>query len=51
MGTKSLRIEGVCWEFVEGVVSSVMEGGSGTGSERTQWLITLLDEMVKRSDK
>lgn len=40
-----------CWELTEGVVSSIMEGGSGIGRVRTQQQIMLVDQMAERSVK
>lgn len=52
-GTKTENLTGKeeCWELTEGVVSSIVECGSGRGSVRTQQQIMLVDQMAERSAK
>lgn len=45
---ETLRGKEECWELTEGVVSSIMESGSGLGSVRTQWQVTSVDQVAKR---
>lgn len=44
---ETLRDKEECWELKKGVLSSIMERGSGIGSVRTQQDIMLVDQMVK----